>query len=134
MRELVSVGLGCLLVFAVGCGRSADEFEEDDVCEAAKGISPGETQTRTLDLRVERDWLKFRAEAGREYTIRAERVTASEGVSLTLHERCDGPPLQNTSRSQRAFLTWRGETDGDVYVVVQAPRPTQYDISLTSQP
>ena len=123
-------------------GTPNDEFEDDDTKADAKVIDPLDTygfrQTHNFKAGIlgigddAVDWVRFAAQAGRRYTIKAEDLGAA--VDTLLHLEWDGS-AQTLEASRQ--LVWDCGGDTTAYVRITntmgtVGNDTNYDLSVTS--
>lgn len=131
LRNVIALGLVTTFVFAVGCARNPDEFEDDNKCERANPIEVGKVQTHTIHKRRDSDWTKLTVEADKKYKIRIGRSTSGKSLSLSLHEAC-GKPGSMASQRPNPFLMWPAKSAGEVYLSVGSTKVTTYDLEVTT--
>lgn len=73
-----------------------DGFEQDDSCATAQEIAlDGAVQDHNLAREggvADADWVKFTAQSGVKYVVRADAIGADAKLTLELYATCDSPP------------------------------------------
>jgi len=129
-------------IYAAGteiCVATADAYESDDTAATASTIGVGETQTHNFDGPGDRDWAKFRAEAGQSYLLTTADLGASSDTYLYLYDT-DGVTLLASNDDYGGTLAsqieWIAPTTGTYYVLVQHWNPnaggcgTRYNLAI----
>jgi len=101
----------------------ADAYEPNNRASQAKRLTINSSVMGTMDPTGDRDWFKFRAEAGQ--TIEFDIDSRSDGSSmdsiLTIYDR-DGKTIlavNDDYDSLDSFLSWTAPATGQYYVVVR---------------
>ena len=99
--------------FAVELADFADDHANDK--ENATRIAPGETVAGSVDYSGDNDYFVFQAEAGREYSMRAE-PSGMDSMWLGIHDFRQGIASARDESGAAAVLRWTATDSRDYYI------------------
>jgi hypothetical protein len=124
----------------VGEAFETDQYESDDSMAQATQIRVGETQTHSLHVEGDQDWVYFEADEGTTYVIETSNLGSVVDTEIYLYDE-NGEELDYSDddgdEDLASRLEWLAEADGTFYVMVRdfgdavAGPDTEYDISVS---
>ena len=122
---------------------SGDRYEPDDTYQEATRIpTDGTRQTHNFEPAGDRDWVKFEAASGTQYTIETSNLASDSDTYIYLYDRDGTTEIDRDDdggAGRASEITWTCPRSGTYYVMIRhygdsAHGPdTQYDISLREE-
>ena len=99
-------------------------FEPNDTMDQARGIPIGTLQRHYFEESEDVDWVKFRAWAGIEYTIRTLDLDDTNATKLWLYDEDGVWPLRMSPPGNPAATidSWEAPADGTYFIKVAHPK------------
>jgi len=98
-------------------------FEPNDTMHQARGIPIGTPQRHYFEEKGDVDWMKFRAWAGIEYTIRTYDLDDTNATKLWLYDEDGVWPLRVSPGNPAATIdSWEAPADGTYFIRVAHPK------------
>ena len=122
---------------------SGDRYEPDDTYQEATRIpTDGTRQTHNFEPAGDRDWVKFEAASGTQYTIETSNLASDSDTYIYLYDRDGTTEIDRDDdggAGRASEITWTCPRSGTYYVMIRHYRSsahgpdTQYDISVIGE-
>lgn len=119
--------------------RIADDYEPDDTMAEAREIEVGDTQTHSIHVEGDHDWLSFQAAEGTTYVIETSNLGLEMDTIVFLYDQSGTEVAQDDDGGEEpraSQIAWAADQTATFYILIRDYKDNRaglgmaYDISL----